>query len=109
MAVREHRHALAEHQLFGHGERTGGGDLASFLYPVYSFAARTYQSGTVPLWNPHLYAGSPFAADMQSGVFYPINVAAFLLARPFTYTSTLAVPRSTPMRLPNMTLVAANQ
>jgi len=71
----------------------GGGDLASFIYPVYSFAARTWQQGVVPLWNPYLYAGSPFAADMQSGVFYPVNMIAFLLARPFTYTTveTLAV------------------
>lgn len=66
---------------------SGGGDLASFLYPVYSFAARSIQDGTLPLWNPHLYGGSPFAADMQTGLFYPINLLAFLVARPFTYQS----------------------
>ncbi|MBI4319517.1 MAG: YfhO family protein [Chloroflexi bacterium] len=63
----------------------GGGDLASFIYPLYSFAARSVQDGIIPLWNPHLYAGSPFAADMQTGLFYPINFLAFLLARPFSY------------------------
>jgi hypothetical protein len=63
----------------------GGGDLASFLYPVFSYAASQWQQGSVPLWNPHLYGGSPFLADMQTGSFYPPNLLAFLLARPFTY------------------------
>jgi hypothetical protein len=63
----------------------GGGDLASFLYPVYSFAARSIQSGHFPLWNPYSYGGSPFVADMQSGVHYPINLLAFWLVRPLTY------------------------
>ena len=57
----------------------GGGDLVSFLYPVYSFAARSLKAGDVPLWNPYLYGGAPFAADNQSGLFYPINLAFFLL------------------------------
>ncbi|MCL4368656.1 MAG: YfhO family protein [Actinobacteria bacterium] len=63
----------------------GGGDLASFLYPVFSFAAQQWQQGVVPLWNPYLYGGSPFVADMQTASFYPPNLLAFLLARPFTY------------------------
>ncbi|MCL4535305.1 MAG: YfhO family protein [Bacteroidetes bacterium] len=63
----------------------GGGDLASFLYPVFSFAAQQWQQGVVPFWNPHLYGGSPFIADMQTANFYPPNLLAFLFARPFTY------------------------
>ena len=37
----------------------GGGDLASFLYPIYAFAQRVLHSGHLPLWNPHLYLGAP--------------------------------------------------
>ena len=55
----------------------GGGDLVSFLWPMYRFAARSLRAGVVPLWNPHLYAGAPFLADNQSGVFYPINLLVF--------------------------------
>ncbi|MDX1521016.1 MAG: hypothetical protein R3264_05280, partial [Anaerolineae bacterium] len=55
----------------------GGGDLAPFLYPNYSFAAEHLRQGTIPLWNPHLYSGTPFAADIQSGLFYPINWIIF--------------------------------
>jgi hypothetical protein len=63
----------------------GGGDLVSFLYPLYSFAARSLRAGHVPLWNPYLYGGAPFVADNQSGVFYPPNLLFFLLRPGLTY------------------------
>ena len=63
----------------------GGGDLVSFLWPMYRFAARSLRSGTVPLWNPHLYSGAPFVADNQSGVFYPVNLVTFALFGPPSY------------------------
>ncbi len=56
----------------------GGGDLVPFIYPNYHFAAQTLQHGIIPLWNPHLYSGIPFAADSQSGLFYPVNLLVFL-------------------------------
>ena len=54
----------------------GGGDLVSFLWPQYSFAAK-HARRMIPLWNPHLYSGAPFLADNQAGVLYPINLLAF--------------------------------
>jgi hypothetical protein len=62
-----------------------GGDLASFLYPTYRFVAQSFGQGVLPLWNPHLYGGAPFVGDIQAGLFYPVNVLAFFLARPLTY------------------------
>ena len=63
----------------------GGGDLASFLYPVYHYAARNLKRGIIPLWNPYLYGGAPFVGDIQSGFFYPINLLVFLLVPELTY------------------------
>lgn len=63
----------------------GGGDLAPFLYPNYHFAAAHLKQGDLPLWNPHLYNGVPFAADIQSGLFYPINLLVFLLVPTLTF------------------------
>jgi hypothetical protein len=63
----------------------GGGDLAPFLYPNYRFAAEHLRQGVIPLWNPHLYSGAPFAADIQSGLFYPVNLLVFLLVPNLTY------------------------
>ena len=63
----------------------GGGDNAGFLLPLYDYASRALRSGQLPLWNPYLYAGSPLAADVQVGLFYPPNVILFLLVPRFTY------------------------
>ena len=63
----------------------GGGDLASFLYPMYGFASQAIKSGQLPLWNPYLFSGMPFQADIQSGLFYPLNLIFERAARPFDY------------------------
>ncbi len=65
----------------------GGGDSVSFIYPMYRFAADSLRSGTIPLWNPYQYAGQPFLADNQNGLFYPINLALFLLWPAFSYSA----------------------
>lgn len=64
---------------------SGGGDLASFLFPIYRFAADNLGAGNLPLWNPHLYGGAPFLADMQTGLFYPPNLLLFFLSPEFSY------------------------
>ncbi len=58
----------------------GGGDLASFYYPTYSYIARQLQGGNLPLWNPHVFSGMPLAADVQAGLFYPLNWPVFFLS-----------------------------
>jgi hypothetical protein len=63
----------------------GGGDLVSFLFPTYRFAAASLRAGHLPLWNPYLYGGVPFLADMQTGLFYPLNQLLFLMAPGFSY------------------------
>ncbi len=63
----------------------GGGDLAQFLYPTYSFAALWWRQGIIPLWNPYLFTGAPFVGDIQSGIFYPFNLLTFLLSDPLTF------------------------
>jgi len=65
----------------------GGGDFNSFYYPLAAFAAHQVQSGHFPLWNPYLFAGSPFAADYQTGLLYPVNLLVWMFARPFTYST----------------------
>ena len=62
-----------------------GGDLVSFLFPTYRFAASQLHQWTLPLWNPHLYGGAPFISDIQSGFLYPPNLLLFLLKPNFNY------------------------
>lgn len=70
-------------------------DRASFAAGDFSgqfYASAVYQSerlwqGQLPLWNPYVYSGHPFLADVQSASFYPPRWITILLAGPggFTY------------------------
>lgn len=62
-----------------------GGDLVSFLYPTYRYAASQISQWTLPLWNPHLYGGAPFIGDIQAGFLYLPNLLLFLINPGFTY------------------------
>ena len=62
-----------------------GGDLGSFLFPTYHFIQQSLKAGVWPLWNPHIYSGVPFSAEMQSGIFYPPHLLRFLLGSEITY------------------------
>ncbi len=43
------------------------------FYPSRKFLAESIHAGTVPWHNPYSFSGTPFVADGQSAVFYPIN------------------------------------
>ena len=47
--------------------------MAEF-YPWRLFAAESLRAGWIPLWNPHQFCGTPFVANSQSAVFYPLNL-----------------------------------
>ncbi len=47
-----------------------GLDSATQWYPWYSFLGESLRSGHIPMWNPHSFAGTPFAADPLSGWTY---------------------------------------
>lgn len=64
-----------------------GGDMASFLLPLYRFAQANLRRGILPLWNPYLYGGAPFIGESQAGLFYPVNWAVWLLGPPISYRS----------------------
>ena len=64
-----------------------GGDLVSFLFPTYRFAAAQLSQWTLPLWNPHLYGGAPFISDIQAGFLYPPNLLLFLTDPNFDYAT----------------------
>ncbi|MBI3297422.1 MAG: hypothetical protein HYZ75_04620 [Elusimicrobia bacterium] len=59
------------------------GDLLyKLFFPNQAFLSRTVLSGELPLWNPHAYGGVPFAANLQSAVFYPFTYLALPLDFP---------------------------
>ncbi len=57
-----------------------GGDLQLYFFPYWTAAARAFQSGALPWWNSHLFAGAPLLANSQVGFFYPLNWPLWLLS-----------------------------
>ncbi len=56
------------------------GDFTDQFYAFRYYQARELWSGRWPLWNPYTFSGSPFLADIQSAVYYPIGLLIILLA-----------------------------
>jgi hypothetical protein len=61
--------AVAEWQLLKDGTVIGM-DTATGFYPWYSYLGEQLRAGHIPLWNPYQFAGTPFAADPESGWAY---------------------------------------
>jgi hypothetical protein len=43
-----------------------------------NFSKELISRGEIPLWNPYTNCGMPFLANMQSGVFYPLNAVFYI-------------------------------
>lgn len=56
-------------------------DFLYFIYPIRNFAAVSFALGEIPLWNPYTFAGMPFMADIQSGLFYIPNLLLTLFVK----------------------------
>ncbi len=55
-------------------------DLIAEHIPAKRFLVRSFQqTGELPLWCPHLFAGSPFVHDIQVAIFYPPHLVLLLL------------------------------
>jgi len=53
-------------------------DQGDFFYPLKLYTAERLRAGEIPLWNPLSGMGEPWLANLQSGVFYPLNLLFFL-------------------------------
>lgn len=54
-------------------------DNPSQFYYYNEFAGRCWRQGIVPLWNPHIMFGLPFAGEGQAAIFHPLSwLFAFL-------------------------------
>lgn len=59
-----------------------GLDVFTYFYPYREYAAQTIRAGHLPLWNPYLFLGTPFLANIQSAVLYPLNLLFLWLPAP---------------------------
>lgn len=56
----------------------GGFDFTSLILPFQQFARESLWRGTLPHWNPYLFAGFPQIAEGEGGLFYPGNMLLWL-------------------------------
>lgn len=49
-------------------------DFLEQNFPYRLFAARALADGVFPYWNPYIFGGLPFFADVQTGVLFPLNL-----------------------------------
>ena len=62
--------------LFGPGDRVlsqEDGDLALQFVHWRAFGFGAMRAGHLPLWNPHIFCGTPFFGGFQSALLYPPN------------------------------------
>jgi hypothetical protein len=49
-------------------------DTRDFGFPYLNLVTRTIaEKGVLPLWNQFNFSGYPFAGDIETGMFYPVN------------------------------------
>ncbi len=54
-------------------------DLLFQIHPWQVHAARSFSTGDLPLWNPYSYCGTPFLANAQSALLYPLHWPAWMM------------------------------
>ena len=63
-----------------------GGDLVNQYIPYKIFWRTWIQKGVFPLWNPLIFGGRPYVADIQLGLFYPPNYLHVVLSPATAFT-----------------------
>ena len=56
-------------------------DLQGFHYPLADYAFMRLRQGHFPLWDPTIYSGMSFVANIQAALFYPPTWLVFLFDR----------------------------
>jgi hypothetical protein len=55
-------------------------DLNGFHYPLADYAFQSLRQGRFPLWDPTIYCGMSFVANVQAALFYPPTWLMFLFS-----------------------------
>ena len=60
-------------------------DSLAQYYPWRHFAGQELRAGHIPLWNPFEFTGTPFVANAQSAVFYPLNLPFWIFDTAYAF------------------------
>lgn len=60
-------------------------DVIRQIYPWKAFSISELKKGSIPLWNPYNFSGTPLLANFQSAVFYPLSFFYLILPQISTW------------------------
>ncbi len=60
-------------------------DALAQYFPWRHFAGQQLRGGHIPLWNPFQLSGTPFLANGQSALFYPLNAPFWFVDTAFAF------------------------
>lgn len=69
------------------------GDAYTLYYPLRRYLGERLREGDLPLWDPHRFAGLPFAANSQASVWYPPSWSFALGETTVVYSWILVLSR----------------
>lgn len=74
-----------------YGEVLFWGTLLLQFWPWHHLVTNSLLRGQWPLWNPLLGNGAPLLANLQSAVFYPVNIIFLLMSTAHALTFSIVV------------------
>lgn len=54
-------------------------DVITQIYPWKNLAIDLWKEGSIPLWNPYSFSGTPLLSNYQSAALSPLNIPYFIL------------------------------
>ncbi len=67
------------------------GDIGLYFTPMSSFLRDNLRAGRVPLWNPLIFCGTPYAGNPQTWPLYPITALLPFVSAPYFLSLTVAL------------------
>jgi len=69
-----------------------GSDFALYFFPLKKFIRdHLLTCGTIPLWNPYQFSGTPLISNIQASAFYPLDFLFYTVSTKYAYGYTVVL------------------
>ena len=74
------------------GDGLYGSDFVLYFRPLKEFIFDHFlRHGTIPMWNPYQFSGTPLISNIQASLFYPLGFLFYLMPSEQAYLYTLVM------------------
>ena len=67
------------------------GDIGLYFTPMAGFLQENLRAGRVPLWNPLIFCGTPYAGNPQTWPLYPVTILLPFMSASYFLSMTVAL------------------